>query len=147
MFGVVNRRMGLDDGGGEAEFDMNRGEDGSEDEKPVDSAFEAGEEEEVEAVVVTIDENGVPEARDSIADALSAVSAENAGISTFSAAPQARTGNIVVALDPGHDSSDAGARGNGLKEEELTLKIANYCKEELEQYDEVYVYMTRTSTD
>ena len=147
FYGEVNRTIVLDDAGIEAEFGINEEYDGIEELKPVDSASEAGEEAQVDASVVTIDENGVPEARDSIADALSAVGAENTGISTFSAAPQARTGNIVVALDPGHDSSDAGARGNGLKEEELTLKIANYCKEELEQYAGVSVYMTRTGPD
>ena len=38
-----------------------------------------------------------------------------------------------------------GARANGLKEEELTLKIAQYCKEHLETYSGVTVYLTRTS--
>src|SRR5699024_12168189 len=59
-------------------------------------------------------------------------------ISTFSAGTggrtqSARTGNIVVALDPGHDANDAGAQGYGLREEVLTLKIAEYCKAELEE--------------
>lgn len=57
-----------------------------------------------------------------------------------------RSGDVVVALDPGHDSKHTGATGiGGLKEEVLTLKIANYCKEELEKYSGVKVYMTRTS--
>ena len=148
FYGGENKTIVLDDAGVEAEFGINEEYDGIEELKPLDSASEAGGEAQADASVVTIDENGVPEAQDSIADALSAVTAEkNTGLSTFSAAPQARTGNIVVALDPGHDSSDAGARGNGLKEEELTLKIANYCKEELEQYAGVSVYMTRTGPD
>lgn len=58
---------------------------------------------------------------------------------------RARSGNLVVVLDPGHDSTHAGAHQNGLKEEELTLKIAQYCKEELETYAGVTVYMTRTT--
>ncbi|MBQ8983574.1 MAG: DUF4214 domain-containing protein [Lachnospiraceae bacterium] len=53
------------------------------------------------------------------------------------------TGPVVVVLDPGHDSLHCGAAGNGLREEELTLKIAQYCKEELEKYGNVKVYMTR----
>ncbi len=53
--------------------------------------------------------------------------------------------NIVIVLDPGHDSEHAGARGNGLKEEEITLKIAQYCKAELEKYGGVTVYLTRTT--
>jgi N-acetylmuramoyl-L-alanine amidase len=55
-------------------------------------------------------------------------------------------GEIVVVIDPGHDATHAGARANGLKEEELTLKIAQYCKAELEQYSGVTVYMTRNSS-
>ena len=54
-------------------------------------------------------------------------------------------GNVVVALDPGHDSKHTGASSNGLKEEVLTLKIAQYCKAELETYSGVTVYMTRTT--
>lgn len=59
-------------------------------------------------------------------------------------AAESRTGNVVVALDPGHDSTHTGASSNGLKEEVLTLKIAQYCKAELETYSGVTVYMTRT---
>lgn len=55
-------------------------------------------------------------------------------------------GEIVVALDPGHDSKHAGAvSATGLREDVLTLKIANYCKEELEKYDGVRIHMTRTT--
>ena len=50
--------------------------------------------------------------------------------------------NVIVVLDPGHDNSSYGAGGNGLKEAELNLKIARYCKEELEQYNGVEVYLT-----
>lgn len=55
-------------------------------------------------------------------------------------------GNLVVVLDPGHDATHAGARSGGLNEEELTLKIAKYCKAELEKYAGVTVYMTRETT-
>lgn len=55
-------------------------------------------------------------------------------------------GEIVVVIDPGHDAAHAGARANGLKEEALTLKIAQYCKAELEEYSGVRVYMTREGT-
>ena len=53
--------------------------------------------------------------------------------------------DYVVMLDPGHDATHAGANKNGLREEVLTLKIAQYCKAELEQYKHVKVYMTRES--
>lgn len=50
----------------------------------------------------------------------------------------------VVALDPGHDNRHGGATAGGLNEQDLTLKIAYYCKAELEKYDDIEVYMTRT---
>ena len=50
----------------------------------------------------------------------------------------------VIALDPGHDDRHGGATAGGLIEQDLTLKIAYYCKEELEKYDDIEVYMTRT---
>lgn len=50
---------------------------------------------------------------------------------------------LVIVLDPGHDSAHAGAGGNGLKEEVLNLKIAQYCLEELRTYNNVEVHMTR----
>lgn len=53
--------------------------------------------------------------------------------------------DYVVMLDPGHDATHCGANKNGLREEVLTLKIAQYCKAELEQYKHVKVYMTRES--
>lgn len=55
------------------------------------------------------------------------------------------SGTKVVVLDPGHGGSDSGAAANGLKEKDLTLKIATYCKQELEKYNGVKVYMTRSS--
>ena len=75
----------------------------------------------------------------------------SAGVTTTPA--RARTmnresGNIVIVLDPGHDESHhRGARGanNTLHEEVLVLKIAEYCKAELETYAGVKVYMTRTT--
>lgn len=52
---------------------------------------------------------------------------------------------IVVALDPGHDARHGGATRVGLLEHELVFKIANYCKQELEKYENIEVYMTRTT--
>ena len=125
-----------------AQFGVNQEYEGIDELAPLDEE-QAAEEAEVETSVVTIDENGVTEAQDSIASAL-----EEAGASTPSALSDAseRSGNIVVALDPGHDSTHAGASAFGLREEDLTLKIANYCKEELETYAGVSVYMTRTTS-
>ena len=52
---------------------------------------------------------------------------------------------IIIVLDPGHDATHGGAEGNGLQEDKLNLKIAQYCLEELNTYKNVKVYMTRDS--
>lgn len=49
----------------------------------------------------------------------------------------------IIVLDPGHCSKHPGARGNGLKEEQVVLDIAKACKNELDQYGDITVYMTR----
>lgn len=52
--------------------------------------------------------------------------------------------NIV--LDPGHDSTHSGASGNGVREETINYKIAQYCFEELQKYTGYSnIYMTRNS--
>ena len=95
----------------------------------------------VETSVVSIGENGEETAEASIGAAL-----EAQGVTARSGkARSARAKNVVVVLDPGHDSKHAGAYGNGVHEEVATLKIAQYCKEELEQYGGITVYMTRES--
>lgn len=53
--------------------------------------------------------------------------------------------DLVVVLDAGHGGYDTGATGNGLQEKQLTYKIAQYCKAELEKYNGVSVYMTRSN--
>jgi len=50
--------------------------------------------------------------------------------------------NVVVMLDPGHDSTHTGAAAYGLKEQQLNLKIGLACRTELEKYDGITVYMT-----
>ena len=95
----------------------------------------------VEASVVSIGENGEETAEASIGAAL-----EAQGVTVEPGkARSTRAKNVVVVLDPGHDSKHAGAYGNGVHEEVATLKIAQYCKEELEQYSGITVYMTRES--
>lgn len=53
--------------------------------------------------------------------------------------------DLIVVLDAGHGGYDGGAAGHGLYEKALTLKIAQYCKAELEKYSGVKVYMTRAN--
>lgn len=93
-----------------------------------------------EEAVVTIETNHIPTIEKSVADALS----EQA--EPFSRSKRdVRDSNLVIVLDPGHDASiHAGASANGVREEIVTLKIAEYCKKVLEQYAGVSVYMTRT---
>ena len=140
--------LDLDELDVDAEFGVNKEYSGINELQALDCSETEGSG--LESSVVTIDENGVTEAQDDIATALQSVENNRArnSISLFSraSAPQTRdSGDIVVALDPGHDYNDAGAQGYGLREEELTLKIASYCKEELEKYAGVSVFMTRTS--
>lgn len=58
---------------------------------------------------------------------------------------QAKSSDLVVVLDAGHGGYDFGASGSGLYEKVLNLKIAQYCKAELEKYKGVKVYMTRSN--
>lgn len=149
----------------EAYFGVNEEYSGIEELQPLDTetakSRSADEAAGVEATVAEIDPENVEESAEQIVDALENAEEQTAGVSTYSAdvssfaaavGAQAKTaaetksknGNVVVALDPGHDSTHAGASYNGLKEEVLTLKIAQYCKAELEKYSGVTVYMTRT---
>lgn len=150
--------------GMEANFGVNEEYSGIEELQPLDEetakSRTADEAVGVEATVAEIDPDNVEESTDQIVNALENAEGQTGGaanssadISAFSATMGAKAkaaaaksddGNIVVALDPGHDSTHAGASSNGLREEVLTLKIANYCKEELEKYAGVTVYMTRT---
>ena len=94
--------------------------------------------------VVSFDEEGNQISENSIEEAIAAQQADST--KSRAVASDTKTKNVVVVLDPGHDATHAGAIGvNGLREEVLTLKIARYCKEELQQYSGVTVYMTRES--
>ena len=59
--------------------------------------------------------------------------------------------DIVLVLDPGHDSQDAGARrtwdGVAYEEETIVLKMAKYCKQELDKYAGIQVHLTRTTNN
>ena len=72
-----------------------------------------------------------------------------AGAQGENAAVSRAGGNVVVVLDPGHGGYDGGATRtwNGVTyiEKDIALKISQATKEELETYEGVRVYMTRTS--
>lgn len=104
--------------------------------------YSADEASVTEASVVSIEENGEVSSENNIAEALDSQEKTKTGRTLTS-----KTSDIVVVLDPGHDSKHAGSRGNGVKEEVVTLKIAKYCKEELDQYKGIKVYLTRNDED
>ena len=98
----------------------------------------------VDSEVVAFDENGKQISDNSIEEAISdqqVVTSNNR--SKMKSRAVAKNKEVVVVLDPGHGGSDPGASANGLTEKNLTLSIAKYCKQELEQYNGVKVYMTR----
>ena len=115
-----------------------------------DDELSALEEAGVEVTFMTLSDNGEVTETSSAEEALSIAGVEaqevseqsqvNSRVVTYSEDED----NVVVVLDPGHGGWDPGATGNGVKEKDLTLKIAKYCKEELEEYHGVSVYMTRT---
>lgn len=69
------------------------------------------------------------------------------GAAGFQAEAASPDGSTVIVLDPGHGGSDPGAcrtiDGITYCERDLVLKIAFYCKDELEKHG-ITVYMTRT---
>ena len=130
-------QINLSDAGMDVRFGVNTEVETNPDAEVVDESTT-----DVDMDVVSFDENGNQTSEDSIADAIATQKAETAesGIST------ARyNGNVVVVLDPGHDGTHGGSSANGFVEAQLNLKIAQYCKAELEEYYGVTVYMTRDS--
>ena len=99
----------------------------------------------VDIDVVRIDEEGNAISEDDISDAIQNVTEDNIATYSVQTADTRSKKDIVVVLDPGHDDTHKGASANGLREEEINLKIASYCKAELENYSGIKVYMTRTS--
>lgn len=58
--------------------------------------------------------------------------------------PETEKESIVVVIDPGHGGENLGGEYEDYTEKEMTLVVANAMKEELEKYDGITVYMTRT---
>lgn len=130
----------LDEIGIEAKYGVNQQIETNADAEVVDDNSDMEDAlSEVEAEIVAFDENGNQISVNSIDEALSAQEENTQTLFRASS-------NVVVVLDPGHDSTHRGAQGlNGLKEDELNFKIAEYCREELQKYAGVTVYMTRNS--
>lgn len=51
---------------------------------------------------------------------------------------------VKIYVDAGHGGSDPGASGNGIKEKDITLRIAKKVQEYLKEYSNVSVKMSRT---
>ena len=108
--------------------------------------------------VTTIDDGGSAELASSVEDALYDAASDTNSISIASLEDEisvASNKEYVVVLDPGHGTHKTASAGldsgtsftyNGVTylEKDITLKIAQYCKQELEKYSNVTVYMTRT---
>ena len=109
-----------------------------------DAVVAAEEDPQTEMSIVSFDENGIRKSESSIEEAIvnaeQEVEKEQDGVGT---ARFSSNGNVVVVLDPGHDATHGGTSGGGLKEAEVNLKIALACRDELQQYGGVEVYMTR----
>ena len=100
----------------------------------------------------TVDESGSLVEVGGIDEAVeeAAAAQQNSGISLFSLdsetpSTKARSGSsdFVVVLDPGHGGVDGGAPGLGVREADVNLAIAKACRDELQKYAGVQVYMTR----
>lgn len=138
------RIVRMTDTGIEAKFGINTDVDSEADAYVVDEQAEQDAEEACDEDGITVlDAEGQEMTFDSLTEALQEAddSVADSGIATQSTVNP----NLVVVLDPGHGGSDSGACGYGLREKDLTLKIAQYCKEKLEEYSHVEVYMTRTA--
>ena len=104
----------------------------------------------VDTSVVTTDEQGDAVEVDSIEEAIDEAGQDSAIAPYSLEVPSAgrslkASSPLVVVLDPGHGGYDPGASGNGVTESAVNLKIAQYCYNELSQYKNVKVLMTRES--
>ena len=107
--------------------------------------------------VYSLDDNGEviqqsgdeTSAETTVAEVLNEVNGAEDGTAAAakSRAISTKSGSPIVVICAGHDSTHTGARGYyGLKEEELTFKVAQYCKEALQRQG-ITVYLDRSSID
>ena len=94
--------------------------------------------------VMSLDDEGNIEDNTEVEESVNKeINSEN-DIAVYSENTEKTAKPYVIVLDPGHGGTDGGAKGNGVNEKDLTLKIAKYCKKYLEQQGNIKVYMTRT---
>jgi len=108
------------------------------DDVEIDADFEVVDEitEIVEDNIVTIESTGGPIDTDEVQAQVSNI------LDEAQVPSETNDGKVVIVLDPGHGGDDPGAVRNGIKESTLNLKIAKACREELNEYSHVEVYMT-----
>ena len=108
-----------------------------------DAYVEDENSQEVEYSAVVMNEDGEAVSSNDISQA---IQNSQEGIPAIASLASSRSKDVVVVLDPGHDADHPGARPSGRREEDYTFVIAQYAKAELEQYNGVTVYMTRSSS-
>lgn len=113
------------------------------DETLPDMTQDVTEDDELNSAVVQV--TNLDDASEEVADGIMASDSEAAMAlidEDSDIATQSNEG-VTICLDPGHGGNDSGAIGiNNVYEKNLTLKIAQYCKQELEKYN-CHVVMTR----
>ena len=106
------------------------------------STLSLGEEGHDSVTAYTIDEGGNLVEVESVAAAVSSAQ------QVTSSRSRSRASSLVIALDPGHGGNDSGALGvNGVHEDDLTWKIANYCRDELVNEYGATVVLTRSQNE
>ncbi|MDB7946974.1 GBS Bsp-like repeat-containing protein, partial [Faecalitalea cylindroides] len=103
----------------------------------------------IEGSVVSLDSSNVDNAEALVEEKVKEIEAATpsslSDLDLGAAAKAQANDEFVIALDPGHGGYDPGSTTySGISEATLTLKIANYCKQELETYMNVRIVMTRT---
>ena len=103
---------------------------------------------EIESSVVSLDGSNVASTEDLVESVLkeNVQTPQNNSRRKRSITTYSENNPLVICIDPGHGGSESGTVVvDGSLEKNMNLKIAMYLKEELEQYKNVKVVMTRAS--
>ncbi len=133
-------RLVLKEEGFQIRFGVNAQAGAQPDAKIFDAEAAEAAQAELDASVITLDGQGNVTSETKMEDVLG--SGWNGRLNAR-ADFKGANGPLKVVLDPGHDSTHAGARYHNSAEETLVLKIAKSCRDELKTYGGVEVYMVR----
>lgn len=103
--------------------------------------------EDEDMTIYALDNSGELSDEAKVDSALNQAEESTPAAAALSARSVSRSNDLVIALDPGHGGSDPGAVNGSLVEKNLTLKIASYCRDALQDYSGVKVVMTRSSDE